>query len=404
MDSLFRYIFLEYYISGDVFIYRGDKKIVDEGPDKGAIYYPYTVLNPISVEVEGDLMFGGEVYTLTLPTEVRTILANKKDRRYKEIISKLPKELRNPKFSEEGNLILPSNRVSRICYKKQPYERRPTPFMAGAFMPIALKRRLREMDLATAEGTINSLMVVKVGNDKFPATKAQLEAIAELFKTGAKSYQLFWNHTLEVQKIEADLTAMGDEKYRQVNRDIMAALGMPSVLINGGDEGGRFANAWASIVALIERLESGRAQVKRWLESEYRTISEENNIKEPPKVEFDRMNLREERVFKDILMGYYDRGLLDIETMLEDSGYDYEQIKQRKKDQEDDKELFESPYGGAAPPVSPKAPSPPKPTVMKPGGEGRPKTELDPNYTERPPQEGPKMRDEQDIKKKTKEK
>jgi hypothetical protein len=241
------------------------------------------------------------------------------------------------------------------------------------------------MDLATAEGTINSLQVIKVGNDKYPATPKQLKALAELFQTGAKSYQIFWNHTLEIENKTADLSALSDEKYKQINRDILSSLGMPVVLINGGEDGGRFANAWASIVALIERLEAGRRQVKRWLESEYRILANEFNL-EAPAVEFDRMNLKEERVFKDILMAYYDRGLLDVETMLDDTGFDYDIILQRKKDEEKDSKYWESPFEGPAP-------VPPKPPTTKQGGEGRPKNELNPKYTERPPQEGPKMKD-----------
>jgi hypothetical protein len=398
MDSLFRWIFLEFYLTGDVFIYRGDKQVVKSGPDKGAVYYNYTVMNPLSIDVVGDLMFGGEAYLLKLPDSVRRVLQMKKGKEYTEIMSKLPKALRKADLiTKDGNILLPKDRVSRICYNKQPYERRPTPFIAGAFAPLMLKRRLREMDLSTAEGSINSLMVITVGNDKFPATKKQLEAIAELFQTGAKSYQLFWNHTLKVEKIEADLSALNDSKYSQINKDIAASLGMPSVLINGGDESGRFANAWASIVALIERLDAGRDQVLRWQETEYRLIAEENNIIEIPSVEFERMNLREEKVYKDLLLQQYDRGLLDRHRVLEEGGFDYDQVKTQKELEKKDDKLFESPYaesGAPVPPPVPKAPAAPKPQSGKPGGEGRPKNELNPDYTQRPPQEGPRQTSE----------
>ncbi len=385
MDSVLRWVFLEYYRSGDVFTYRGDKQTVKVGADRGSVYYPYTVLNPTVIDVEGSLVFNYNIYTMEVTGELQSIIQaiGRKDKRITEVLKYIPKEFKNPRFSSSGKIILDQNKVARISRNRQPYEKRPSPFMSGAFRPLLVKRRLREMDLATAEGIINSLIIIRVGNDNYPATKKQLEAVAGLFSTGAKSLQLFWNHTLDVEIITSDLTALGEEKYRQVNRDILSSLGMPTVLINGGEDGGRFANAWASIVALMERLENGRRQIKRWLESEYRIIAEDNNIKEVPTVEFERMNLREEKVFKNILMAYYDRGLLDVETLLEDSGYDYEQIKERKKTQKKDKSIFDPPYSAI-----------PTPKSMKDGGEGRPRTEVDTKYTPRDPQEGPKMVDE----------
>ena len=387
MDSVIRWILLEYYRSGDVFTYRGDKQSMKKGPDRGAIFYPYTVLNPTMVEIEGSLMFNYNVYTLEVNAELRNLLAavKNKDKRVAQVLKYIPKEFKNFDLSPAGNIILNQEKVGRLSKNRQPYEKRPTPFISGAFRPLLLKRRLREMDLAAAEGTINSLMVVKVGNDLYPATRKQLEAVASLFATGAKSYQLFWNHTIDIDVITADLSALSDEKYRQVNKDILSSLGMPSVLINGGEEGGRFANAWASIVALMERLENGRRQVKRWMESEYLRIAEENNIREVPTVEFERMNLREEKVYKNILMALYDRGLLDAESLLEDSGYEYDQIKSRKKEQSKDKKIFAPPYATV-----------PKPSTPKEGGEGRPTTEVDTKYKKRDTQEGPKMTDEGD--------
>ena len=39
MDQVLRWVFWEYYMSGEVFPYRGEKKIVDSGEDAGKIYY-----------------------------------------------------------------------------------------------------------------------------------------------------------------------------------------------------------------------------------------------------------------------------------------------------------------------------------------------------------------------------
>jgi len=393
MDNLIRQIFLSYFLYGDAFVYRGELASVDNGKDKGAVYCPYTLLNVASIEVEEVYMFGREAISFKIPNEVKTIIqkAKRKNARLseeeKQVLNSLPKEFRQPQFTSKGNILLDEDKLLRISYKRLPWNPYSIPPFSGAFIPYKLKKRMRELDLATAEGTINSIMLVKVGSDQYPATRKQLDAVANLFQTGAKSLTLFWNHAIEIEQISGNIEALDEDKYRQINRDLLNALGIPASLVGGMEEGGRFANAWASMVALAERLENARRTVKRALEFEFRRIANECGLKDAPKMEFKKMNLRDANTFKALLTAMYDRGLLDIDTVLDEMDYDFEEIVQKKKEQENVSGLFLSPFGGGgfnlAPPV-PKAPS------GKEGGEGRPPADVAPTYKERRPQEGPR--------------
>jgi hypothetical protein len=186
------------------------------------------------------------------------------------------------------------------------------------------------------------LVTVTIGNDEYPADDKDLEAIAQLFQTPSKSYTVFWNHTLQVQFHKPEgLDTLTQDKYKQVNDDILAGLGVSRVLIDG--QGANFSTAWVSILSLIERLENTRHKVVSWLEDEYKRIADENGFKTVPKVQFNKMNLREDNYIRDVLLAMYDRGLLDEEDILKETGRDYESIVETKKRNKKNEELFYPP-------------------------------------------------------------
>lgn len=382
MDKILRQVFWEYYLIEDVFMYRGDRQLITSGEDEGHIYYPYTVLNPEMIQVIGSLLFEGEVLAIQLTHELKQALEQYPTfKRY--FMRNMPREFKKL-FRNGAGSVMPLNpdRTSRISRRRQQYQRYSTPFILSAAAPLQIKRRLREMDLATAEGNINTLVVLKIGDKDYPATAAQLKALAALLKNKAKSYELIWNHTLQVEFHNPDFRSLYKEKYEELDDDIAKSLGMPLVLVTG--QGSNFANSWVAILALIERLERGRWAIKRWLENEYRVIAEMHNLKDPPKVRFKRMNLRDEKVFRDVLLNLYDRGGLDLRSVLEDIGFEYEVVKQRKKEDLENQKYFFVPYVPFSAPSPPKSPSPPKAPTPKQGGSGRPTTEVSPSYTQRP--------------------
>jgi hypothetical protein len=388
MDKILRQVFWEYYLIEDVFIYRGDKQIVTKGNESGSIYYPYTVLNPSQIEVLGSLLFEGEVVAIKISQDLKQAL-EQYPKLKKYFLKNMPAEFKNLFNSKKniGKMPLDPERVSRISRRRQQYQRYSVPFIISAAEPLQIKRRLREMDLSTAEGNINGLAVFKVGAPDFPATAAQLKALASLLQTSAKSYSLIWSHALDVEFFRPDFQSLYREKYEELDADIANSLGMPLVLLTGG--GSSFANSWVAILALIERLERGRHAVKRWLESEYRIIAAERGLKEVPQVRFKRMNLRDDKVFKNVLMSLYDRGILDVKTLLDDADFDYDTVFEGKKQDKDNFDTFFVPYVPFTAPQPPQAPTAPKPTKQGPGGEGRPTTEISPNYQKRKPQKAP---------------
>jgi len=144
MDKVLREIFLEYYMIEDVFIYRGDKKKVEEGPDVGSYYYPYTVLNPSKIEVVGPLMFDSEFLVMNMDEELYQAL-DQWPKMKEQLLKNLPDEIRKL-IDGRRQIPLDIERSSRISRKRQSYERYGVPFIMSAAAPLLIKKRLREMD------------------------------------------------------------------------------------------------------------------------------------------------------------------------------------------------------------------------------------------------------------------
>jgi hypothetical protein len=364
INDLLEKIFLEYYRSGNVTIYRstdkakvrkrrrakGDSKEIDI--TEYSFPSAYSVLNPMNVYINGNLMFGKEEVMLKLANEMTQMLASPESP--SNYLADIPEVLRKKIRQTQNGVFLPleNELVSRITRKKMDYERYASPFLERVFEPVMYKAKLRMMDMSTIEGLVNQLVTVTVGDKEFPATDEDLKAIAELFQTPNKAYTVFWNHTLKVTFHKPEgIDTLTSEKYKQVNEDIIAGLGISRTVVDGGGQGGGagFSSAWISILSLIERLDNARGKVKHWLEQEYKMVAEENNFKTYPRVRFNNMNLREDTYIRDVLLAMYDRGLLDEEDILTETGRDYQSVVDMKKRNDKNKDLFlppEQPFQG----------------------------------------------------------
>lgn len=293
---------------------------------KGHLPIGYTVLNPTLVNITGNLLFNKVAVSLTPPEELGELL--KKDSKSmteeeKELIKALPPDLKKA-VENGGEYLLDSRLVGIITYKKQPYERYARPRTARIFDSLDYKKALQQADLSTLDGISNYILKITIGNDEYPVvSQEELEAVAKLFDTPSKSFDVVWNHTLKVEKIVSpEIEAiLGKDKYAQVNDDITGGLSITRALLDG--TGSTSDVAWA-IRGIREDIEYARRQVTRWIYSEYRQIAEAMGFDRFPKVRWDDGILRDDILYKNIISTMVDRRMLSYETALETLGFDYE--------------------------------------------------------------------------------
>lgn len=351
-EEVLEWIFLDFFKTGHVTTYKvlakyeprvsylspipGQKTKKTQGKEtsaakkiwsKGHLPVAYTVLNPTLVTIDGNLLFDKVSTKITLPTELSDLLkkpSGELTEEEKELIKALPSDLRSA-AEKGGEYTLDSRLVGHITYRKQPYERYARPKSLKIFDSLEYKNSLKQADLSTLDGITNYILKITIGNDEYPVTSQQeLEAVAQLFNTPSKSFDVVWNHTLQVEKIvspEID-KILGQTKYAQVNDDMTVGLSISRALLDGG---GNLNAAQVDLLVkgIMEEVNYARRQVTRWAYREYQQIAEAMGFERFPKIRWDDGILLDTILYMNTLAQLVDRRMLSYRTSLEALGFDY---------------------------------------------------------------------------------
>lgn len=352
LNKVRNWIFLELYRSGNVTTWRSlapfgrsDLKIdsVEDPPyeanaakkhlwTKKTIPCGYTVLNPLTVYV--NRLDGYSDYLSFHPpiTDNKLVDGFSLDDTTNLILKNLPREFEEVVKKNKGAAIpLPEKNIRRILRMRQPYEPYGSIMMERAFAAIHEKNKLRQMDLQMANSVINQIIKVTIGSDDFPATKPQLEKLANSFRNIGKSQTIFWNHTLNIEVIRPDTSVLNSTKYERVNEDIRNAFGIAEILTGGGaGSKANFATAYLSLKAFIANLMDGRKEVLDWIRNEYEDIAEAMGFDSYPEPSFNPLSLTDEIAEKQLIMQLIDRQVISYETAVDRLGYDYSTELKRK--------------------------------------------------------------------------
>lgn len=308
---------------------------------KGTIPVSYTILNPLLVKIDGNLLFNKFSIKLSPPPELTELLkkpTKELTTEEKELIKILPKDIKAA--AESGTeILLPSESVSSITYRKQPYERYARPRISRVFDALDYKKALQEADISTLDGITNYILKITVGNDEYPVTsESELEAVAQLFNTPSKSFEVVWNHTLSVEKIVSPEieNVLGKDKYEQVNQDLMLGLSIPRALLDGE---GNTATLEFAVKGVLEEINYARRQVENWIYKEYRQIAEAVGFDRFPKVRWDEGILRDTILYMNIISQMVDRRMLSYNTALESLGFDF---KNERNNMENELDMVKS--------------------------------------------------------------
>ena len=306
-----------------------EKVVKSKNLDNSYIPIAYTILNPTLIAIEGSLMFGKSIISLDKKAgeELKTLLElPKKDLSpgNRRIIDSLPRDWKKA-IKKGENLPLQQELVGEVDYRKMPYERYPIPRASGVFEDIQFKDELRKADYSTLDGITNYILKITIGNDSRPVTQESLENVSELFNTVSKSFKVVWDHTLKIEKITSPEIGdiLGQDKYKQVNEDIAAGIGVSRPFLDGGGQL-TTPSAELSVKSLVEEVNYARRQVKRWIYSEYKQVAKAMGFDRIPKVRFDDTALVDQIKTMSVVQGLIDRRIISYKTGQTKLGFDYD--------------------------------------------------------------------------------
>ena len=178
----------------------------------------------------------------------------------------------------------------------------------------------------------------------------QLNAVNSLFKKAMTGAALATtNHLCKAEVIQPDLNEMfSDDKYKDVNAEILSAGGISGIIVSGrAEDGSNFASAQVSMQTAAMRIKQARDdfcklmdRVNERLNGKHGSIthSAPGNI---PQFTFPPVDLAGSQKFQEVCRSLWEKGVVSTRTMLQMHGYDMDQELERKKHEQP----VESPVG-----------------------------------------------------------
>ncbi len=188
---------------------------------------------------------------------------------------------------QNGTILFPLDTVRPIYRKQVSYDEYPTPFLQNALAALQHKAYLKSMDRSIASRAIEAIRHIRVGNDNFPADDDDITAVetqvTQNSSTGERIFNLFTNHTVEIEWVMPDLAALLDEaKYSEPNSDIFLGLGFPRILTVGETAKSNAADNKIASLGPKATLDDLREAIIEWLKKLYRELADINNFDRIP--------------------------------------------------------------------------------------------------------------------------
>jgi len=239
-----------------------------------------------------------------------------------------PDVLQGLKKEVEGKYKLPAEFTTHFSRKNDDYAAWGQPFTVKCFPALAYKHRIRNLDIATIDGMIQRVWIVKVGHDDpdhplaVPKDERVLLAVSALRKLQTQNFLVWPGADMSTEEFGSstnNVLSMSD-RYQNADQDILFALGIPRLLIDGGGSASA-AKDWSQFAKTIAQMERYQIMIGRWATHKLRQIAVENNFKDEfPEFKWTFLKMQDREKAKNIITKLYEDGLLPIRGALNMSG------------------------------------------------------------------------------------
>jgi very-short-patch-repair endonuclease len=343
-----REISRSYYVYGDAFPFIGFEcsKCGGNGqdPENPGYMCPHEngtigrviVLNPFWVEVETNVLCENPVIKMIPDDDLRRIVTT---RTPPEIYNKLPLTIR--KLVAEGKPIpLSSRSVSHLKHNPTPWVPYGTSLIRRLFTTLAYKSKLMTAQWIIAERLILPIRIVKIGDNDRPAGPEDIDAVKSQLAAVANdpNLTLVTFHAFDYEWVGATgrFHQLGTE-FENINQEVLDGLMINQALLNGMMAG--YASAAIGVESMIRRIETWRAELKRWIEqkiflpvAQMKGFIDEEATKEDgepvwmyPRLKWNDLNMRDQTARLQMLVQLHDKQIVSAQTLAKELDLDYDQ-------------------------------------------------------------------------------
>ena len=340
------------------------------------------ILNPENITLKSRIFQGDVVAYFAIPEELINLIRSKgkKDREgYNNLVEQFPDLVKRIKAGETNILLEDAFIIRR---KPKTYDPYPSPYLLPAIESLEYKRNLRKMDYSIASRIIGAIQLIKLGDKDFPLTEDDEDQITglknELLWRGRANnvervFQLFGNHTLQIEWIYPDTEAMlSQEKYTAVNQDIFFALGFPRILVSGETLKSATSSAEYAMFSPAESIKRMREDILAWVDELLKEIQINNRLKNRAGVRFEEIRLYDMEKIADVAAVLYENNALSLTSLAQSAGYNFDKeviMKSRERDLMEEYDIPEFPSKPFSPQPEPVSKTTPKKTAPKKAGE-----------------------------------
>jgi hypothetical protein len=303
--------------------------------EKKEIPWKYTFIDPVYVEcAAGSLssFVSNKRYELILPASLRKIINSPKTLAEKEVVELLPEAIVQAAKTKKAFPLDPDKTIV-FHYKKDDWQSWAYPMIYAIMDDITVIEKLKLADMAALDGAISNIRIFKLGNleHKIAPTKAATAKLAQILgnNVGGGTMDLVWGPDIELLESNTNVhNFLGEGKYTPHLNSIYAGLGIPPTLTGTFGASGT-TNNFISLKTLTQRLQYGRDTLIKFWEQEIELVQKAMGFRYPAKIEFDRMDLSNEDSEKALLVQLADRNLISDELLQTRFGFDPDMEKSR---------------------------------------------------------------------------
>lgn len=254
----------------------------------------------------------------------------------KAIDNAYPQEVIEAMKKGSDKVILNPNNAYFAKINSSQYESYGVSIILPAFEDLAHKSLLKEAEKASSNEIINKILLIKVGDADNPPTREAIEQYNELFNGVKNAARVVVPYYFSAEFIEPKTTAFEEEKFLEVDKDILNTLGISLSLIRG-DSGGNYSEGVINFSGLVRTIESMREKCIPIIEGLYKAELKRHGLKEElaPTVSFGDVVIDKEAKLELVKELFATAGL-PYRVLYEEHGYDFDSIKLIREEENDE--------------------------------------------------------------------
>lgn len=312
IKELVKDIFFEKALTGNAALYDRDGQRVD--------IYPLSLINV------SDLIINGKQQLRFDHTKFNRAYEDIEPNERELIKQAYPEEVRNStKVMGYTNLNIENTYF--LKHNSSRYEKYGVPFILPAFPDLAQKNLMKEAEKSTAAGIVDQMLHIIVGDKDNKPSEAAILFYDKMFQNKKGSVRVTTPHFVNFEWISPETDIFGEEKFLEVDKDILSSLGVSLTLLRG-DGGGNYSDGIINMSGLIRTIDSIREGIPEVIEDLYRKELIRNGIgaDKVPKVSFDEVEINKD-TRQQLLQWLFQSAGLPYEVLYEGLGYDFESVK-----------------------------------------------------------------------------